>query len=214
MYAEIASCTPALLDCWQGSMGVAAVVTVALVCSAAQAHGGAHGASSSEWEANARRWPWFNQSLPLEKRLDRLVTAMTADELISQLVKYSQRIDRLGVPAYAWHMEAAHGVVTGGDSTSFPCSLARAATFNPEMERQIAQAIGVEARAKWNDFIRLHGAPPAYHSEGLALTLYAPEINVRPSPPTTIPISEWPQYSWPGCMCDSCAEIHAGDAVR
>ena len=123
-------------------------------------------------------WPWFNSSLPLDERVERLVTAMTADELISQLVKYSQRIDRLGVPAYAWHMEAAHGVVTGGDSTSFPCSLARAAAFNPELEEQIAQVIGVEARAKWNDFIRLHGAPPPYDSEGLALTLYAPEINV------------------------------------
>ena len=55
---------------------------------------------------------------------------MTADELITQLVKYSQRIDRLSVPAYAWHMEAAHGVVTGGDSTVFPCSLARAAAWN------------------------------------------------------------------------------------
>ena len=157
-----------------------AVLAVAALACVAEAW--AHAGVEWGWEAKAARWPWFNSSLPLEERLNRLVSAMTADELISQLVKYSQRIDRLGVPAYAWHMEAAHGVVTGGDSTSFPCSLARAAAFNPELEHQIAQAIGVEARAKWNDFIRLHGAHPPYHAEGLALTLYAPEINLCRDP--------------------------------
>ena len=174
--------------------------------------------SQGEWEAKAARWPWFNSSLPLEERLQRLVTAMSGDELITQLVKYSQRIDRLGVPAYAWHMEAAHGVVTGGDATSFPCSLARAAAFNPELEHQIAQVIGVEARAKWNDFIRLHGASPAYHSEGLALTLYAPEINLCRDPrwgrcqgertlaschPGTPLMTSWGRYS--------CAESRGED---
>jgi len=60
------------------------------------------------------KFPWLNVSLPMEKRLSTLVAAMNDTELMSQLVKYSQRIDRLKVPAYAWHMEAAHGVATGG----------------------------------------------------------------------------------------------------
>jgi hypothetical protein len=118
--------------------------------------------------------PWLNVSLPTEQRLRLLVEAMTPAELITQLVKYSQRIDRLGVPAYPWHMEAAHGVATGGDSTVFPCSLARAASFDVELEEQIAQATAVEARAKWNDYIERHGAPPPFTAEGLSLTLYAP----------------------------------------
>ena len=139
-------------------------------------------AAQSEAAAAAARWPWWNASLPIEARLGKLIAAMTADELISQLVKYSQRIDRLGVPAYPWHMEAAHGVVTGGDSTVFPCSLARAAAWDPELEEQIARAIGVEARAKWNEYRRLHGESPPYHAEGLSLTLYAPEINLCRDP--------------------------------
>eukprot|EP00935_MAST-01C_sp_MAST-1C-sp1_P001016 g1016.t1 len=118
----------------------------------------------------------------MEKRLGLLVNAMTGDELISQLVKYSPAIDRLGVPGYAWHMEAAHGVVTGGNSTVFPCSLARAAAFNPDTEAQIARVIGVEARAKWNAYLQRHGKPPPYNSEGLSLTLYAPEINLCRDP--------------------------------
>ena len=126
--------------------------------------------------------PWLNASLPTEQRLDALVDAMTPQELITQLVKYSQRIDRLGVPAFPWHMEAAHGVATGGDATVFPCSLARAASFDPALEEQVARAIGVEARAKWNSFILTHGHSPPYNAEGLSLTLYAPEINVCRDP--------------------------------
>jgi len=145
--------------------------------------------------------PWFNASLPLETRLGALVDAMTPDEIITQLVKYSQRIDRLGVPAYAWHMEAAHGVTTGGDSTVFPCSLARAASWDTELEGQVARATGVEARAKWNEYLKLHGEPPPYNAEGLSLTLYAPEINIcrdprwfAPTPPHRHPTP--PHRSW------------------
>lgn len=132
--------------------------------------------------ATASERPWLNASLPTERRLALLVDALTPEELITQLVKYSQRIDRLGVPAFPWHMEAAHGVATGGDATVFPCSLARAATFDPELELLVARAIGVEARAKWNSYILAHGHSPPYDAEGLSLTLYAPEINVCRDP--------------------------------
>ena len=119
--------------------------------------------------------PWLNTSLPLETRLGTLVGAMNDTELISQLVKFSQRIDRLGVPAYAWHMEAAHGVQTAGDATVFPCSLARACGWDPALEGRIARAIAVEARAKWNLYWKRHGTTPPYHAEGLSLTLCEPE---------------------------------------
>ena len=85
----------------------------------------------------------------MPERVELLVKAMNHTEMVTQLVKFSQRIDRLGVPAYAWHMEAAHGVATGGGSTVFPCSLARAASWNTDLEEHIAQATAKEARAKW-----------------------------------------------------------------
>lgn len=108
---------------------------------------------------------------------------MTATELVTQLVKYSQRIERLGVPQYAWHMEAAHGVAAPGNESSFPCSLARAAAFDPEMEQLIGRATGEEARAKWNQYrLDNHGATPPYHSQGISLTTYAPEINLCRDP--------------------------------
>jgi beta-glucosidase len=68
-----------------------------------------------------------------------LVGNLTDVERIQQLVKYSVPVPRLGVPGYNWHMEAAHGAATGGDVTVFPCSLARAATFNLDLERQVCE---------------------------------------------------------------------------
>ena len=68
-----------------------------------------------------------------------LVGNLTDVERIQQLVKFSVPVPRLGVPGYNWHMEAAHGVATGGDVTVFPCSLARAATFNLELETQVRE---------------------------------------------------------------------------
>ena len=139
----------------------------------------ASGSTTPPPPVSAAGWPWFNTSLPREVRLRQLVAAMTPDEIVTQLVKYSQRIERLGVPQYAWHMEAAHGIAAPGNETSFPCSLARSAAFDPGMEELIGRATGIEARAKWNQFRRQHGgATPPYHSQGISLTTYAPEINL------------------------------------
>ena len=126
--------------------------------------------------------PWFNTTLPLDARLEALVAAMNTTELIWQLAKGSPPVARLGVPGYAWHMEAAHGVATGGSSTVFPCSLARAATFDVVLEEEVARATAVEARAKWNIYRTVHGKAPGYTAEGLSLTLYAPEMNLCRDP--------------------------------
>ena len=107
---------------------------------------------------------------------------MNSTELIWMLAKGSPPVERLGVPGYAWHMEGAHGVATGGLSTVFPCSLGRAAAWDPDLERKIASAIAVEARSKWNIYSHLHNSTPQYRAEGLSLTLYAPEMNLCRDP--------------------------------
>lgn len=45
-------------------------------------------------------YPWYNASRPFEERAHELTMAMTPDELISQMIKESAAIPRLGVPAY------------------------------------------------------------------------------------------------------------------
>ena len=55
-------------------------------------------------------------------------------------------IDRLGVPAL-WFTDGPRGVARG-QSTCFPCSMARGASFDPDLEHRIGQIMGVETRAQ------------------------------------------------------------------
>ncbi len=55
-------------------------------------------------------------------------------------------IERLDVPA-VYFTDGPRGVARG-NSTCFPCSMARGATFDPELENRIGQIIGIEARAQ------------------------------------------------------------------
>ncbi len=55
-------------------------------------------------------------------------------------------IDRLDVPAL-WFTDGPRGVARG-QSTCFPCSMARGASFDIDLERRIGEVMGVEARAQ------------------------------------------------------------------
>lgn len=77
--------------------------------------------------------------------------------------------------------------------TVFPCSLARAASFDLDIERGVAATTQREARAKWNMYLHVTNHTPAYNSEGLSLTLYAPEMNLCRDPVSVVP-SPTPQF--------------------
>ena len=51
-----------------------------------------------------------DSSVPLEKRLDDLVSRMTLEEKVSQMMNAAPAIPRLGIPEYDWWNEALHGV--------------------------------------------------------------------------------------------------------
>jgi beta-glucosidase len=55
-------------------------------------------------------------------------------------------IERLGVPAL-YFTDGPRGVARG-NSTCFPCSMARGATFDADLEHRIGQIMGIEARAQ------------------------------------------------------------------
>lgn len=55
-------------------------------------------------------------------------------------------IERLGVPAL-WFTDGPRGVARG-QSTCFPCSMARGASFDVDLERRIGEAMGIEIRAQ------------------------------------------------------------------
>ncbi len=55
-------------------------------------------------------------------------------------------IARLGVPAF-WFSDGPRGVARG-NSTCFPCTMARGASFDVGLEQRIGAAMGIEARAQ------------------------------------------------------------------
>lgn len=55
-------------------------------------------------------------------------------------------IERLGVPAL-YFTDGPRGVARG-ESTCFPCSMARGASFDTDLEHRIGQVMGIEARAQ------------------------------------------------------------------
>ncbi len=118
---------------------------------------------------------YLDPSLPIEKRVDDLVSRMTLEEKASQLVHRASAIPRLQVPAYNWWSEALHGVITDG-VTIFPEPIGLGATFDPPLIHEVATVIGTEARAKYHDFIR-HG-----DYQELGLDFWAPNLNLFRDP--------------------------------
>ncbi|HEX8336651.1 MAG TPA: hypothetical protein VF621_07970, partial [Pyrinomonadaceae bacterium] len=46
--------------------------------------------------------PYLDAGLPLERRVDDLVSRMTLEEKIAQMMNGAPAIERLGVPAHDW----------------------------------------------------------------------------------------------------------------
>src|SRR5579864_829690 len=118
-----------------------------------------------------------NASQPVDKRVDDLVSRMTLDEKISQLMNDSRAIDRLGIPAYNWWNEALHGVARAGRATVFPQAIGLAATFDTDLMFRVATVISDEARANHNEAVR-RGWKPSY----TGLTFWSPNINLFRDP--------------------------------
>lgn len=95
----------------------------------------------------------------LEAEVERLVSEMTLEEKIAQMSgatpiagQYGSDlwrvpgVERLGVPEFAMS-DGPRGVGVGEGRTVFPVAMARAATWNPEVEERVGEAIGRELRA-------------------------------------------------------------------
>src|SRR5258708_4171955 len=58
--------------------------------------------------------PYMNPQLPIDVRVDDLVSRMTLEEKASQLVNQARAIPRLNVPEYDYWSEGLHGVANAG----------------------------------------------------------------------------------------------------
>jgi beta-glucosidase len=121
--------------------------------------------------------PYTNPDLPIDKRVDDLVSRMTLEEKVSQMMNGAEAIPQLGVPKYDWWSEGLHGIARSGYATMFPQAIGMAATWDKEMVGQIATTVSTEARAKFNQAIRDN-----VHSIYFGLTIWSPNINIFRDP--------------------------------
>ena len=128
-------------------------------------------------QAQAAPAAYKNLDLSFEARATDLVSRMTADEKISQLMNNAPAIPRLDVPAYEWWNEGLHGVARAGAATVFPQAIGLAATFDLPLMHEVATAISDEARAKHHEFLR-HDERRRYQG----LTYWSPNINIFRDP--------------------------------
>jgi len=121
--------------------------------------------------------PYRDPSLPIEKRVDDLVSRMTLDEKVRQMQHTAPAIPRLGIPSYDWWSEAFHGIARSGYATVFPQAIGMAATWDTRLVHQEAEVIATETRAKYNQAQR-----EGNHSIYYGLTLWSPNINIFRDP--------------------------------
>ncbi|MBU2703555.1 beta-glucosidase [Sporomusaceae bacterium BoRhaA] len=118
-----------------------------------------------------------NEALSFVERARDLVSRMTLEEKVMQMVYNSAAIPRLDIPSYNWWNEALHGVARAGVATMFPQAIGLAATFDENLLYQVADVISTEARAKFNEFQRKND-----HGIYKGLTFWSPNINIFRDP--------------------------------
>jgi beta-glucosidase len=121
--------------------------------------------------------PYLNPALPMDERVNNLLSQLTLQEKIGLLGYQNQAVPRLGIPAYNWWNEALHGVARAGAATVYPQAIGMAATFNDDLLKQVATAISTEARAKYNLAIARDK-----HLQYMGLTFWSPNINIFRDP--------------------------------
>jgi beta-glucosidase len=137
----------------------------------------APGTSQVRPSASAKAPHYLNADLPLEVRLNDLISRMTLDEKAGQTLYNAPALPRLRIPEYNWWGEALHGVARAGKATVFPQAIGLAATWDAPLLQRVATVISDEARAKYHHSLR-NGRRGIY--EGL--TFWSPNINIFRDP--------------------------------
>jgi beta-glucosidase len=128
-------------------------------------------------QSNKEEMAFRNPNLPLGVRVADLISRMTLEEKVSQMLYNSPAIERLGIPEYNWWNECLHGVARAGRATVFPQAIGLAATFDEDLMYRVSTAISDEARAMHHAAVR-DGRRLQYGG----LTFWTPNINIFRDP--------------------------------
>ncbi|WP_109436772.1 glycoside hydrolase family 3 C-terminal domain-containing protein [Aquimarina sp. AU119] len=123
------------------------------------------------------KYKWQDITLSNEERADALISELTLEEKASQMLDVCPAIERLDIPEYNWWNEALHGVARNGRATVFPQAIAFGATFDENLIQRVGNAISDEARAKYNEAIKIGN-----RSRYAGLTFWSPNVNIFRDP--------------------------------
>jgi beta-glucosidase len=139
-----------------------------------------------EFTAAAQRVPdvkeapiWRNASKPLDSRIKDLIRRMSLAEKVAQLKNAAFSISRLGLPAYDYWNEALHGVANNNIATVFPEPTGAASSWNPALFHDEGTIIGIEGRAKHNEYASTHNGDSKWWT---GLDFWTPNINILRDP--------------------------------
>ncbi|HET9524970.1 MAG TPA: glycoside hydrolase family 3 N-terminal domain-containing protein, partial [Pyrinomonadaceae bacterium] len=121
--------------------------------------------------------PYKNPNLPIEVRVADLMSRLTLEEKVAQMMNATPAIERLGVPAHDYWNEALHGVARSGIATVFPQAIGLAATWDTKLMYEVADVISTEARAKHHEYARNN-----QFGRYQGLTFWSPNINIFRDP--------------------------------
>ncbi|MGW7084384.1 glycoside hydrolase family 3 C-terminal domain-containing protein [Streptomyces sp. NPDC054871] len=114
--------------------------------------------------------PFRDPELPLDQRVDDLLSRLTSGERIALLHQFAPAVERLGIAAFRTGQEALHGVAWMGPATVFPQAVGLGATWNDGLVRRIGEAVATEARAM------------RARDDRVGLNLWAPTVNLLRHP--------------------------------
>ncbi len=126
-----------------------------------------------------KSFPMWNPSLPIEQRVNDVVSRLTLEEKVAQMLNATPAVPRLGIQAYDWWSEVLHGVArTSFHVTSFPQAIAMAATWDTNSLYRMADYSAMEGRAIHNKAIESGKTGDRY----VGLTYWTPNINIFRDP--------------------------------
>ncbi len=115
------------------------------------------------------QYPFQNADLPIEQRIDNILSLMTIDEKI-ECLDTNPSVPRLGIKA-SGHVEGIHGLTQGGPgkwgrpltvpSTTFQQGIGLGETWDQDLLKQAGHVEGYEARYVFQS--------PKYHQGGLVI---------------------------------------------
>ena len=115
------------------------------------------------------QYPFQNPDLPIERRIDNILSLMTLEEKI-ECLDTNPSVPRLGIKG-SGHVEGIHGLTQGGPgkwgrpltipSTTFPQGIGLGETWDTEAVKQVGEVEGYEARYVFQS--------PKYHQGGIVI---------------------------------------------